>query len=218
MPPDAPVLGFDTSAAHCAAAVVSGDRVLAAAHEDMARGQAERLMPLIEQVLADAGIAYHDLAAIGVGTGPGNFTGIRVSVSAARGLALALGIPAIGVSVLEALAHGPSGVRIASVPAPRGTIYAQVIGGGGPLAHGPAESIALECPPRSEPACIGAGADVLAARFAGQVTAPREPLAVAIARIADARRFNLNPPAPTPIYVRPADAAPASDPPPVILP
>ena len=79
-----PVLGFDTSAAHCAAAVVSGGRVLACRVEPMARGQAERLFPLLEALLSQAGVTWRDLSAIGVGTGPGNFTGIRIAVAAAR--------------------------------------------------------------------------------------------------------------------------------------
>lgn|GEM_PF-63947 len=104
MPDDLRVLGFDTSAAHCAAAVICGDRLLAQRVEPMTKGQAERLFPLLEEVLAEAGLAWSDLDAIGVGIGPGNFTGIRISVAAARGLALSLGIPAAGVSATEAAA------------------------------------------------------------------------------------------------------------------
>ena len=104
MPDPLRVLGFDTSAAHCAAAVVCGDRVLAERAEPMTKGQAERLFPLLEELLAEAGLAWSDLDAIGVGVGPGNFTGVRISVAAARGLALSLGIPAIGVSATEAAA------------------------------------------------------------------------------------------------------------------
>ena len=59
----------------------------------MARGQAERLVPMLEEMLAEAGLGWRDLDALGVCTGPGNFTGIRISVSAARGLALALDVP-----------------------------------------------------------------------------------------------------------------------------
>ena len=55
--PDPVVLGFDTSAAHCAAALLRGDAVLAAVHEDMTKGQAERLMPMLEEMLAGAGLA-----------------------------------------------------------------------------------------------------------------------------------------------------------------
>ncbi len=72
----------------------------------MTKGQAERLFPLIGEVMAQAGLAWSDLDAIGVGIGPGNFTGVRISVAAARGLALSLGIPAIGISATEAAACG----------------------------------------------------------------------------------------------------------------
>ncbi|MBB1498779.1 tRNA (adenosine(37)-N6)-threonylcarbamoyltransferase complex dimerization subunit type 1 TsaB [Paracoccus sp. MC1862] len=104
MPDGLRVLGFDTSAAHCAAAVICGDRVLAQGVEPMTKGQAERLFPLLEELLAEAGLSWSDLDAIGVGVGPGNFTGIRISVAAARGLALSLNIPAVGVSATEAVA------------------------------------------------------------------------------------------------------------------
>ena len=97
-------LGFDTSAAHCAAALVSGSRILAQCCEPMTRGQAERLFPLLQDLLASQGFGWSDLTAIGVGVGPGNFTGIRISVAAARGLALSLGIPAVGVTTTEAAA------------------------------------------------------------------------------------------------------------------
>ena len=90
MASDPLVLGFDTSAAHCAAALVRGDEIFASKALQMSRGQAEHLMPLLEEVLASAGVSWSDLDAIGVGIGPGNFTGIRISVSAARGLALGL--------------------------------------------------------------------------------------------------------------------------------
>ena len=76
--PEALALGFDCSAAHCAAALLSGGRVLAVQGEPMAKGQAERLMPMLEEVLAEGGATWRDLAVIGVGTGPGSFTGVRV--------------------------------------------------------------------------------------------------------------------------------------------
>ena len=117
------ILGFDTSAAHCAAALLCGNRVIAAMAEDMTRGQAERLMPMLEEVLDQGGAAWADLTRIAVGTGPGNFTGIRLAVSAARGLSLSLGVPAIGVSGFEAIcAHGTRAC-VPAVPAPREHVY-----------------------------------------------------------------------------------------------
>lgn len=116
------LLAFDTSAAHCAAALVRDGGIVAATRlEPMAKGQAERLLPLLEEVLAEGGIGWRDLAALAVGTGPGNFTGVRIAVAAARGLALGLGIPAIGVSGFEAL----EGEGLRRLPAPRGQVYVQ---------------------------------------------------------------------------------------------
>ena len=87
--PDAPlILAFDTSAAHCAAALLSGGQLVGSVHEAMQRGQAESLMGICEALLQQHDVTYRDLTAIGVGVGPGNFTGVRISVSAARGLAL----------------------------------------------------------------------------------------------------------------------------------
>ncbi|MCP1170122.1 tRNA (adenosine(37)-N6)-threonylcarbamoyltransferase complex dimerization subunit type 1 TsaB, partial [Limimaricola sp. ASW11-118] len=119
-----PLLAIDTSAAHCAAALRLEGRTLARV-EPMAKGQAERLMPFLEELLASEGLGFKDLAAIGVGCGPGNFTGLRIGVSAARGLALGLSIPAVGVSGFEAAGLGhPRPVTIA-LPAPRDHLWLQ---------------------------------------------------------------------------------------------
>ena len=72
----------------------------------MAKGQAEALMSFLNKLLAVSSLNWSDLSKIGVCTGPGNFTGIRISVSAARGLALGLEIPAIGVTSFEATLYG----------------------------------------------------------------------------------------------------------------
>jgi len=118
------LLAFDTAAHHCAAALLCGDRMTWQV-EPMAQGQAERLFPLLEQLLAEAGLTWAALDGIGVGTGPGNFTGIRIAVAAARGLALGLGIPAIGVTGFEAAAHGLPRPLTVVLPAPRGQMYRQ---------------------------------------------------------------------------------------------
>ena len=158
----------------------------------MARGQAERLMGMLEEMLAGQGRGWGDLDGIGVGIGPGNFTGIRISVAAARGLALGLGRPAIGVSRLEALALGAPRPCLAAVEAPRGQAYVQRFDGGAVELRASRPDDAL--PP---------------------LTAEEE--IARIARIA-ASRLGTDQPRPAPLYVRAADAAPASDPPPVLLP
>jgi tRNA threonylcarbamoyladenosine biosynthesis protein TsaB len=200
-----PILAFDTSAAHCAAALVLPDRFILR-HEPMEKGQAERLMPLLEEMLAEVGIGWSDLKALAVGTGPGNFTGVRISVAAARGLALGLGIPAIGVTRLEALAFGlPRPLRVIE-DARRGEVYVQDFTEDGP---GTARLSAAEAVlPLSNRTGSAAGPDALP---------PAMPLAEAIARIA-AERATTPQPRPAPFYLRGADAAPPSDPPPVILP
>lgn len=199
MRPEPLLLAFDTSAAHCAAVVLSGERVLAQAEEAMDKGQAERLMPLIAEVLVAAGVGLADLDAVAVGTGPGNFTGVRIAVAAARGLALALGRPAIGVSSFEALAYGsPRPVKVV-MDARRGEVYVQRFGLVG-----------------AEAAAVMAAADMDLGGLP-VVQVPRYPLAEAIARVALGRLGTVQP-RPAPFYLRGADAAPPSDPPPVILP
>lgn len=207
MPPDS-ILAFDTSAAHCAAALLLPDGRCLIRQEDMAKGQAERLLPLLEEILAEAGASWRDLAGIGVGTGPGNFTGVRISVAAARGLALSLSVPAIGVTRLEALAHGlPRPVTVVE-DARREEAYVQHFQAEG--AH-PAGLRALAGLSVAGPV-TGSAAAVLGL----PVLRAAMPLVEAIARLA-ALRLGSAQPRPAPFYLRGADAAPPSDPPPVIL-
>jgi tRNA threonylcarbamoyladenosine biosynthesis protein TsaB len=199
-----PILAFDTSAAHCAAALLLGDRVILR-DEPMEKGQAERLVPLLEDLLAEGGLRWADLKALAVGTGPGNFTGVRIAVAAARGLALGLGIPAVGVTRLEALAFGLPRPLAVVEDARRGEIYVQTFTRD---SASPALLLSSETRvPGSPRTGNAAGPDALP---------PALPLAEAIARIG-AERARTPQPRPAPFYLRGADAAPPSDPPPVIL-
>jgi len=215
LPSDACILGFDTSAAHSAAALLCGERIAALRDEEMGTGQAERLMPLLAAVLAEAGQKWRDLDAIAVGIGPGNFTGIRIAVSAARGLALSTGAPAIGVSRFDALAFGLHRPVLALVAAPRGQSYAHVVGTDAAPRLVTAGSLPGDLA-GSGMDCVGHDAEAFARATGGQALCPALPLAQAIARIAATRLGDDNP-RPAPLYIRAADAAPASDPPPVIL-
>ncbi|MGC4024575.1 MAG: tRNA (adenosine(37)-N6)-threonylcarbamoyltransferase complex dimerization subunit type 1 TsaB [Mesorhizobium sp.] len=100
------ILAIDTSAAQCAACIFDAHsmRETGRAVLDLGKGHAEHLMAVIEDALSAAQTDYSSFARIAVSVGPGSFTGVRVGVSTARGLALALGIPAIGISTLEAVA------------------------------------------------------------------------------------------------------------------
>ena len=216
MPPEPVILAFDTSAAHCAAAVVSGGKLLTAAHEDMAKGQAERLFPLLEEVLAASGVGWRDLTALAVGIGPGNFTGVRIAVSAARGLALSLGIPAHGISGFEALAYALPRPALSSIDARQGRIYLQ---GFGAQEAAPLLTDLADLPDGLSVAALtvcGFAADQIADQLGAISATPALPLAVAMAHIAASRDTPTRRPAP--LYLRPADAAPSRDAPPVILP
>ena len=99
-------LAIDTTGPVCAAALVTCDRpgtVLAARTDEIGRGHAERLPMQIEEILAEASIGHADLTGIAVAAGPGSFTGVRIGVAMARGLALALEIPAHGIDGLAAV-------------------------------------------------------------------------------------------------------------------
>jgi tRNA threonylcarbamoyladenosine biosynthesis protein TsaB len=120
------VLGLDTCLSACSVAVVDGERILAARSEAMARGHQERLAPLTAEVMAQAGQAFDRIERVGVTVGPGSFTGLRVGLAFAKGLAAALGVPAVGVGVLEALATSePHGLTFAVLDARRGQVYLQ---------------------------------------------------------------------------------------------
>ncbi|MEX0971073.1 MAG: tRNA (adenosine(37)-N6)-threonylcarbamoyltransferase complex dimerization subunit type 1 TsaB [Paracoccaceae bacterium] len=184
------ILVFDTAAAHCAAAVLCGAQLLCQRIEPMKTGQAERLLPLLEELLAGEGLVWADLSALGVGIGPGNFTGLRLGVSAARGLALALGIPAIGITALEMRAPA-TGKATVTLPAGRGHAYRQQFKNG----------IATDAP------------EVIAA------TTPPEAAAPDLHRMGLLTLARMSTPgaAPAPLYLRAADAAPGADSPPILL-
>ena len=101
------ILALDTAASFCAAALYDSDKalVLAQRRENIGKGHAEKLMPMIDDIMKQAGFAMQAIDRIAVNIGPGSFTGIRVGVAAARGFALALKKPAIGISAFEAIHH-----------------------------------------------------------------------------------------------------------------
>lgn len=170
----------------------------------MAKGQAERLLPLIEEMLVSQGASFADLTGIAVGTGPGNFTGIRIAVSLARGLALGLGVPSLGVTGFESVsqAGGLTGPHWAVINAPRGQVYAQRF-----------ESLLLS---QREPLICDADSEFDAAvlRFSDLSS---DEIARSVARVGWLKAKTPQP-RPAPFYLRGADASPPSDPPPVILP
>ncbi|MEM8742279.1 MAG: tRNA (adenosine(37)-N6)-threonylcarbamoyltransferase complex dimerization subunit type 1 TsaB [Pseudomonadota bacterium] len=218
MPPelgtDTPILGFDCSAAHCAVALVLGDGTHGQRRIEMPRGQDALLIPFLSACLEDAGLSWQALAAIAVCTGPGNFTGIRIGVAAARGLALGLGIPAIGVGRLQALADGHAGPVLASAAARGDSLHVQLFGPAGwdgPRQLATAEIAALALP--HDTRCVGPAGEMLPHLPWPDRNDQADPSC--IARIA--RRAGPGP-RPAPIYPRPPNADLPADPPPALLP
>ncbi len=106
------VLGIETSSRRGTVAVLEGTRLLACRQHEERNAHAERMLPLMEEALAEAGWSKSQIQRIGVGIGPGSFTGVRVGIALAQGLALGLGIPLVGVTSLAAMAAAvPSHVR-----------------------------------------------------------------------------------------------------------
>lgn len=217
------LLAFDTAQGALSAAVMDGEGVLASSFEPRTRGHAEALMPLLETMLAEAALSFADLDALAVTVGPGTFTGLRVGLAAARGLALARSLPLVGVTTLEAVAE-PAGAEadetcIALFDARRDEVYMQAFAPSlAPLT--PPLLVALDEAMTHMPAgklvLVGTGAELLAPRLeaAGRVfrlsAAKPQPEAQAVARLALARisaqGLDAYRVAPEPLYIRAPDA------------
>jgi tRNA threonylcarbamoyladenosine biosynthesis protein TsaB len=202
------VLALDTALAAAQAAVLDGDAVLAAETRPMATGHAEALVPLVEAVLASAGKRYADLDRIAATVGPGSFAGVRIALSAARALGLALGKPVVGVTTLAALAFG-RGEATAVIDARRNGIYLQQFSFNAAMGEASVQSVAEAAAALPRDArLVGSGAPLLAALRpdATVLAAPAYPPIEAVARLGR----DLDPAAapPRPLYLRPPDAKP----------
>lgn len=204
------VLGLDTCLDACAAAVVRDGEVLAKLVHPMARGHQERLAPLAQEAMAAAGVAFADLDRIGVTVGPGSFTGLRVGLAFAKGLSAALGVPAVGVGSLEALAaEGGSGTVIAAIDAKRGQLYVQIFRDGAAISAPDALPVEIAMARLAEASgagpltLIGSGAPILAESAPGaRVLTPAGCDPAAVATLAAGKA----PAPPRPLYLRAPDA------------
>src|SRR5438045_4172377 len=102
---------FETSTEWCSVALWL-DGEVEGIEERVGHGHSDRLLPMLEQLAAAAGVALRSLGAVAFGAGPGSFTGLRIACGAAQGIAYARGIPAIGISTLEALAEESGASRV----------------------------------------------------------------------------------------------------------
>ena len=219
------IIGIDSSTGACSIAVCRGGEMLAHFHEDMARGQSERLAPMAEAGLVAAGIDFPDLDAIAVTRGPGSFTGLRIGMAFAKGLGQALGLPVFGVTGFDAVARAVFATEAAVghgvaviLESRRADLFLQIFTAGGapdgPPAALPPEDIAARL-------CrAGASPLVLAGDAADKVLAVLDQEGAAMPRSSpitapDAREVALiglemagggdNPPALQPLYLRAPD-------------
>ncbi len=140
------ILAFDTALAACSAGVWRDGELIAHKHSLMDRGQAEHLVPIIATVMERAEIGFEQLDRIAVTVGPGSFTGVRVGLATARGLAIARAIPVIGLTTGEVLAamaraHAPNASIVSLIDSKRGDLYVEAF-----AADGNAVGVALSVP------------------------------------------------------------------------
>ena len=228
------ILAFDTCFDACSACVArtqgSSVEQLASVSERFETGHAERLMPMIENVMARSGMTFGQLDRIAVTIGPGTFTGTRIGVAAARGLALATGISLVGASSLAVMAivardrldagdagpvPAPGFDLMIAVDARRGEVYAQLFDATGVRAKSPPRVLAVEAAAQLGGGSLlvaGSGADAVAAaaRHNGcNVTGCLPellPEATALARVAAGLAATDSPL--QPLYLRAPDAKP----------
>jgi tRNA threonylcarbamoyl adenosine modification protein YeaZ len=212
------LLAIDCSARLCAACVydAGAGRELGRAVLDLGKGHAEHLMAVIADALSASGVGYSDLDAIAVSVGPGSFTGVRVGVSTARGLALALKIPAIGVTTLEALAAQaregfPDRAVLVALDGGREEIHAALYDEAAILRYGPAVATLAEMAGMAStntPVLAGTLAEKIAVAAGGRFDfGPQDATAdIAVyARLAAGKGKGEKP---HPLYLRAADAKP----------
>lgn len=111
------ILAISTSTPHGSVALVEGDRILAEVSHDDLRGHAEHLFTLIDKALSEADRRRSDLRLVACDLGPGSFTGVRIAVASAKGIAVGLGLPLAGVVSLEAMAESARAEAPPSDPA-----------------------------------------------------------------------------------------------------
>ncbi len=219
------ILAIDTALDACAAAVLDTGscELIAQQSQPMKRGHAEALMPLIAHVMKEAGLPFAALDRIAVTTGPGSFTGLRVGLSAARGIALAADKPVVGLTTLSAYAapvvsENSTHPIISAVDARHDQVYFQVVGSdGSPLVEPKVAPVAeaLEASRFGAPHLVGNAAQILAERWPDDAAAPVKVDAQAAPDIAWVAWLGAAADPATalarPFYLRPPDAKPAAD-------
>src|ERR1700737_4999161 len=225
------ILAIDTALDACAAGILDTDagKLIAQETQAMKRGHAEALMPLIARVIRESGIGFADLDRIAVTTGPGSFTGLRVRLSAARGIALAANKPVVGLTTLTAYAapvvsENSEQPVISAIDARHDHVYFQAVSGNGSSLIRPRVAPIEEALGASRfgaPHLVGNAAKILADRWPADAPPPFKVDAQPAPDIAwvawlGAAVSPITAPA-RPFYLRAPDAKPPKDPPPKAL-
>ncbi len=215
------VLAIDTALGACAAAVLDTEHgIIASESLPMVRGHAEALMPLLARLMDHAVLAFRHIDRVAVTVGPGSFTGLRVGIAAARGIALAAGKPAVGLSTLSAyaaphLAEDETVPVLAAIDARHEHVYLQVFAAGGRSADAPRLvplSEAVRAAAETRARLVGSAAQAIADKLAAAdappivVDARAAPDIAWVARLGAAVPEGGSPP--TPQYLRAPDAQP----------
>jgi tRNA threonylcarbamoyladenosine biosynthesis protein TsaB len=195
----ATILALDSSIGISSVAIWHGGKLAVYLEDRESTMQASRLVPLVEQALAQAGLTYKDLTLVAATVGPGSFTGIRIGLSTARGIAFAAGIPCVGYTTLEVM-HAAGG-ELCILNAGKGEVYYQYFGA---QQTDPAIGKLEEILQKYKGATIASGV-ALPAVYSAAITHPRaDALALLAATSPEAAR------APSPFYIRPPDAKPSA--------
>lgn len=182
-------LGLDTATDLCAVALLHDGRVLFEATLDVPRSHGTRLGPLVAQSFEHAGLSTTDLHLVAVSAGPGSYTGLRIGMSLAKGLALSTGAAVVAVPTLQALASTTTveGPVAAVLPSRRGEVYAAVVDGDTVVE--PAAALAIDAVagwlPETVTAIGGPGADRLAGIRPELPRVSLRPSAVAVSRLGE---------------------------------
>jgi tRNA threonylcarbamoyl adenosine modification protein YeaZ len=216
------VLAIDTALEACSAAVLDTERggILASESIPMLRGHAEALLPLVSRVMTEAGIEFAALDRVAVTVGPGSFTGLRVGVSAARGIAVAAGKPAVGLTTLAALAAPYIAIDdmtplVAAIDVRNDQVYMQMFGAAGRSLIQPRVASlrdAVRDAANARARLVGSAAAMMAAAWPASVQPPpvvdaaRAPIIDWVAHLGAAAAQALS--LPKPLYLRAPDAQP----------
>lgn len=203
------ILSIDTSSADLSVALVNENGSLGLVEENMLRGQGEALIPYIQSMMQQAGLLMNAVEGVAVAVGPGSFTGVRVGLSTARGIGLALDIPVYGVTNLEAAAAGLNEPVTVTLDTKRGDYYTQQFDKNGKAIGEPSIQSADDLKQQLPFTAIGDGAMKLAEEIGCDVAMKPQSSAISIAQIALSRLDN---PLPAePLYLREADVTVKND-------